>query len=66
MYVVCINNANWKNLLTVGKKYKVLHEDKGLYRIICDAGYDVWWWKYQFELLPSSVEEQYNEAMQNL
>lgn len=40
-YVKCINNGGGANyMLTLGKRYKVFHEDSERYRIMYDGGND--------------------------
>ena len=43
MYVKCINDNRMVYLLTVGKRYEVIDEDKNSYTIFNDKG-DIWYY----------------------
>jgi hypothetical protein len=66
MLVECINNEDWKEDLTIGKKYEVIREGIDVYEIISDKGFRSSPFKYRFKKIKENKTMKTTITMEKL
>ena len=65
MIVVCINNDNIEDILTISKTYNTITEDIFCYWIRNDSGYKHWYSISRFKILSEIRNEKIDKLLEN-